>query len=573
MNDINILPDTLINQIAAGEVVQRPASIVKELIENALDANATSIEIFLKAGGKQSIKIVDNGHGMNCQNLQLAIQRHATSKISRLEDLSAITTMGFRGEAVPAIASVSRIQISTTAQGDNEGYQLVMHGGNSPQIMPCAPSTGTTFLVEDLFFNTPARRKFMKSDRAELNKIVDVVTRFSLVHPHIAINLYHNDKKVFNLKASSLENRIAKLCGIEQKSLIEIPHTQRGSIAVYGYVSSPEKNYNNRSSIYIAVNGRFIQDPTPLQAIVQASKDFFPGGRFPAAFIYLECLPDWVDVNVHPAKTEVKFQDQKNVFGLIRKSCSEAWQNYKQTDHAPIQNLITTDQNIKNYPIHTPTYTKNNIVHEPPTQFITETPTPLPMSKSLEDIEIDNAPIFQIDNIYIAVAYKGGLLVLDQHAIHEKITFLKLIDNTNKNILTQKLLNPEIIPLTPKQIINFNTYKEILNNAGFDIDLFGENELICHGTPTILKNLNPTKIITEIFESTNPKDNIQNLKKTVIERIACHSSIRGGNKLNDTTMRDLLRQYITLTNASTCPHGRPVAKFFTSEELAKWFHR
>ncbi len=592
---IRVLSDDLANQIAAGEVVERPASVVKELVENSIDAGATLIRLDIEGGGKKKIRIMDNGMGMAPEECLLAFSRHATSKISRFEDLESIQSLGFRGEALPSIASVAKVRC-TSARSESEGGKLiVVEGGELVEQKDVACPRGTTLEVAQLFYVTPARSKFLKGDSTEFSHITQVITQQALANPHIQFHLTHNGREVINtLPTDQLHYRIAELFGPDlAKSLLEV-EAQSGDYHLSGFVSSPVYTRSSRNAQYCFINGRFVRDKVILHATQQGYSHLLPKGQHPAMFLYLMMDPKLLDVNVHPSKAEVRFAFQQDVHQFVAHGVRAALEKNQQVD------LTARDET--DIPLQEPSQSYSPRPSYQPPQWTSPPPVQGDLSQALRtmlrpDSEstqqvtwFDKAPtpvsnliysefepLGQLDRSFIIMQGKQGVLVVDQHVAHERILYERFRSAAkNRKVEVQKLLFPLPIELSPEETEVLTPHLTRLLDLGLELELFGKNEFLLRSVPAILKNGDHEKLLRETIESL-PKDAHEDVLNEKYEDVLIMMSCRNAIKVNHTLNLDQIRKLIfDLEQTSmpyTCPHGRPISLLFDMDDILKKFLR
>ena len=593
-NLIQKLPDTLINQIAAGEVIERPASIVKELIENSIDAAANSISIELEKGGIQRISIRDNGSGIEKTQLEMALTRHATSKITNLDELQIVATLGFRGEALPSIASVSRLNITSNIEKSNQGWRLRADGGMLEQTLkPSAHTQGTTVEVNDLFYNTPARRKFMRTEKTEYSHCEQVVKRLALANFHIKFELRHNQKTIFSLPAASTqdeqENRLGKLLGaafIEHAIFFERSvHEMRLS----GWLAAPAFSRTQSDLQFQYVNNRNIRDKTLSHAVKLAYQDVLYHGRQPAYVIFLELNPHSVDVNTHPAKHEVRFRDNRSMHDFVRQTLKQVISELRP---APIdsENLSKLTPSV---PTHTaPTQARlmpgnasanehfaqlySSAVAEPRMQYSDIEPS------ILEQNHADAAPplgyaLAQLHGIYILAQNADGLILVDMHAAHERIVYehLKNVESET-TVIRQQLLVPIQIALTQSEAQLAEQQQDLFDSLGFEINRSGEESIIIRAIPKILGHSDITVLIRDLladWQKNKISTRIEQARDEILSSIACHGSVRANRKMTIAEMNALLRSMEITERSNQCNHGRPTWIQLSVKDLDKLFLR
>ncbi|MEM6780599.1 MAG: DNA mismatch repair endonuclease MutL, partial [Pseudomonadota bacterium] len=579
---IRHLPETLVNQIAAGEVVERPASALKELVENSIDANATAIDIAIRNGGKSLILVSDNGIGMSHDDLSAATDRHATSKLPD-DDLVHIQHLGFRGEALPSIGAVSRLKIESRAQNSDESWGIQVEGGKKSDPFPSARNAGTSVEIKDLFYATPARLKFMKSDRAEYAAIKDTIQRIAMANPHIAFKLTHDDKTVLNLQAEQgdlLDQRRGRLSAILGKDFGEnsVPIlAERDFISVTGYAGLPTLARGTSQYQFLFVNGRPVKDRLLLGCVRAAYRDLLHGDRHPMVVLYLECKPEEVDVNVHPAKSEVRFRDAGHVRVLIISALKHALAEAGMRTSSTISNqalsaLKPQSPNMPSLPLsrgYSPSHYSNSNLAEK----IHEPYTPMPSSaqpqaryEEVEEEQTQDYPLgaarAQIHENYIVAQTEDGLVIVDQHAAHERLVYERFkAQISDGEIASQGLLTPEIVDLDDTQAARILEQADFLKTLGLEIEAFGAGSIAVNTVPAILSDrLNIQKLITELADELsehNTADGLENKINDMLSTMACHGSVRSGRRLNADEMNALLRQMEQTPNSGHCNHGRP----------------
>ena len=601
---IRILPSNLVNQIAAGEVIEKPASVVKELVENALDAGATSIEVHLNDGGKTFIKIVDNGKGMSKEELEVAVERHATSKLPD-DNLFNICFFGFRGEALPSISSVSRMSILSRKADDENGWKINVDGGVKSQVEPVACNKGTTIEVRDLFYSTPARLKFLKSSSSETASCVDVVERIALANPKVTFILYAEGKKKLFYPAgngdlfSSRMDRLVAVMGKEFRENSILIDTQRDGVSVSGYVSLPTLNKANSLSQFLFVNNRVVRDKLLLGAIKGAYSDVLASGRYPMCALFFDVNPQDVDVNVHPTKAEVRFYDNNLVRGLlvssIKNALSRASGKTSNTlDLCQIARVeeISFDENLtlnepQNY---NPSIKLGN--YQSFSYGGAKRQADLPdleykFSVKAEDVDYSNTPQdevgalglakAQINDTYIIAQTPESLSIVDQHAAHERIVMEKLKAGLEaKNQASQILLIPEIVDLSISEKNKLLSVVDDLAKLGLEIEEFGTTAVLIRATPALLGEVDAKALVKDLAEQVLEWGSGFDLKEKlhlVCATMACHGSVRAGRRLNIEEMNKLLRDMEKTPHSGQCNHGRPTYVELKMKDIAHLFDR
>ncbi|MGI9318264.1 MAG: DNA mismatch repair endonuclease MutL, partial [bacterium] len=576
-NTIRQLDDRLINQIAAGEVIERPASLLKELIENSLDAEATRISVQVERGGVKRIRVVDNGHGIPAAELKLAMSRHATSKLQVFDDLFNVSTLGFRGEALPSIAAVSRLSITSTSSDGGAGYMAQCHGGSPvAEPQPAAHAQGTTVEVSDLFFNTPARRKFLKTEKTEFKHIEDVIRRLALSRPSVAMELSHNGKDVLKVSAatSSAEQvkRIAEICGkaFSERSVSVAEQTE--SLSFEGWIGLPAFSRSQRDMQYFFVNGRPVRDNLIGHAVRRAYSDVLYHGRHPAYVLFLQIDPRLVDVNVHPAKTEVRFRESRAVHDYIYRSLHRAIaeltpeQSRVELPGPQFKDDSSTSGAYK--PISQGSRTGGFGSRQSQTHIRLLVEEQMnayrrfnaPLGDSIPEAEQSTAGIHsdqeqvppmgyaipQLKGIYILAENADGLIMVDMHAAHERIMYESLkSESQENNVNSQPLLVPLSIHVSEKESSAAMEHREQFSLFGFDVDQIGDEQLVVRSVPALLSKSNVEELIRDVLSDLAEfglSDRIQDAEHEILSSMACHGSIRANRRLTLEEMNGLLRQ-------------------------------
>ncbi len=557
MPQIKILPPDLRNKIAAGEVIERPASVVKELLENSIDAESTEIRIDILYAGKRLIRVSDNGKGMDKDDALLCFERHATSKISSEHDLFNILTMGFRGEALPSIASVSKVKLITGVKDNPIGISLEIRDGTIKD-MKDSPAIGTTIEVRDLFYNMPARKKFLKSNSTELFHIIDILTKEALSHPDIIFNLNVDGKDTIILPvSSSFKERIMQIYGNEFLSdLLEVQTGEHG-LKMTSFVSKSNSFRNSKSHQYIFINKRPVKDISISSAIYRAYEGILPHDKHPVFFVFLDIEPSKVDFNVHPAKREVRFENKEIIYRFILNSIREAVRRERIEHSEQFTELPEGQLSIKEQDVSfSGTVAK-------PSEIISE-PACIPYFPSL--------PFIFLGDTFIAVSGKGGLTLIDHHAAHERILYEKFLKKINLN--SYQLLFPRQITLSHKEYRVITNNIDILRDFGMDIEDFGHDTVIVRSLPEELEESDLRGILSDtaacLIEGTAAD---KSLKEEIAARIACHSSVRGRKILNQEQVSQLIRELEKTEFPDQCPHGRPTRIFYSLDDLKKLFKR
>ncbi len=598
MPRIQVLAPHIANKIAAGEVVDRPASVVKELVENAIDADASEITVVIGQAGKELIQVIDNGIGMAPEDAELAFERHATSKISDVVDLDQILTLGFRGEALPSIASVSRMELKTCQQGESLGLRLALDGGVVEQRENLAMKHGTTISVKNLFFNTPARRNFLRTDTSEFGQILKWLKRFFLAYPHIHFTLIRDGEELYNMPASTQDERIVQVFGQKFYDGLVVTREELNDITLYGYVSRPDNSRGNSDNQFIYLNQRPITNRNLSHAVLQGYGNLIERGRFPQFVLFLDIPPHLVDINVHPTKMEVRFANQRVIYHLFLSAVRKAIQsgdivpafNFKGS-HLPSRDMQPQLDDIKRFrpeeinPVRPVPEDSDSsqitISYDPlPPQpnnkkdpFFNQ-PTPPVEGQALE---VDRqARLWQVHNRYIMSQIKSGLVVIDQHVAHERILYEQILDHLNagRAVPSQQLLFPQTLELSLEDYLVYSDIREWLDKVGFQINELSGRTVVIEAIPADVKVGSEAKILIEMidFYRAHEAGEYEPHEK-IAAAFACKNAIKSGEKLNLEEMTSLVDQLFTTREPYFCPHGRPVIVTLGLEEFDRKFKR
>ena len=580
---IQQLPSHLINQIAAGEVVERPASVVKELLENSLDAGARSVQIDIVSGGQKLIRIRDDGKGIEREELELALSRHATSKIASLDDLEAVASLGFRGEALPSIASVARLTLTSRAIGADSGWQVEADGGAISAPTPAAHPQGTTVEVHDLFYNTPARRRFLRTERTEYGHIEKWVRRLALSRPDIAFTMTHNRRTVLSLVAAGDEEgrrqRIARICGDAFADQCVYIEREIDGIALSGWIGLPTFNRSQPDMQYWFVNGRSISDKTLSHAARHAYRDVLFHGRYPAYVLNLTMDPAGVDANAHPAKHEVRFRDGRTAHGVVSQTVELALKETRPGGHnvAPIPMTRDAVFNQSRMPL----------TSGPSTSAVRETLASYRAMAAAPSFEESTDPaaeipplgfaVAQLAGIYILAENSDGLVVVDMHAAHERIVYEKLKRGyDDRSLVRQPLLVPETIAVAESEADLVEQSGHLLEELGLVVDRSGPGSLTVREVPALLKGADVESLLRDVLADLSQSglsNRIDDVTDDYLATMACHHSVRANRLLTLAEMNALLREMETTERADQCNHGRPTWTAITLSELDRLFLR
>src|SRR5579875_1994436 len=651
MGRIKVLSDQVANQIAAGEVVERPASVVKELLENSLDAGATRIRLEVEGGGRKLIRIVDNGHGMGRDDALLAFERHATSKLRSSDDLLSIATLGFRGEALPSIASVARVLPETRAPEDSVGTIVEIAGGNMLRVEDAGLPAGTTIAVRDLFFNTPARRKFLRSEQTELGHVAALVTHYALAHPTRHFELHTSTQALVMAPAvANAGERLFQIFGAETFSHLipvaaeidfarggqpEPPPWKRdeayeppepGFLRLSGFVSKPELQKLNRNSIYIFANGRLIRDRLILHALTEAYRNIIPPTSFPVVLLFLEMPPQEVDVNVHPAKTEVRFRQSAFVHDFVRDSVRTALMKARPAAsfYSALHSAPTAASSLM--VDVSPLPGVDQPVFEPREQMVAESegvvepadvaafsltekivpPSPgrlgfngpglaigydeQPVSPAEDAASAADGgeqptlnslatlkPLGQLRDSFILATNEEGLWIIDQHVAHERVLFEKILrERKVERVQRQRLLMPVLLELLPDQMVTFAAIADELERNGFEAEPFGPRTLAVKATPVGLEGRELERMLEEVLAVADREQQAENeeaRRTRIAASIACHAAIKINTPLEPAKIDWLLAQLARTEHPTSCPHGRPIALRYSLKDIQRAFQR
>lgn len=601
---ITILPETLTNKIAAGEVVERPASVIKELIENSLDAGATVISVEIGAGGRRRICVTDNGHGMSREDALLSLERHATSKIRTDSDLENILTLGFRGEALPSIASVSRFTLATREISSLEGNEIIVEGGRIREVRACGMPTGTVISVEQIFYNLPARLKFMKSAETEAGHVADVIARMSVSRPDVAFSCTSDDRELLRLQRSDLQRRLSQVVGRESSQHLYAVKGGDDYAKIYGFVSAPTLVRSGTQSIYTYINGRFIRDKVVQHAVMHAYRGVIDRGRYPVVALFIELPPGEVDVNVHPTKHEVRFRRQTVVHDAIQAAIEEVLRRSPWLSAQPVTSPTNKDTTGMAFRERIAAAAQASLLlpprpeyrSQPSQQSDTAAVAPIvpleqstmvcEQSTSFQPEQSNTEPagyfsslsiIGQFHSEYILCQSDSGLVIIDQHAASERVAYQLLKRQSQSGgIESQRLLFPETVELSFSEVAIAVKYGPDLAGIGFELEPFGGTTIMVSAVPRLVAQQNSILLIRDILvdlERFGTSGAFNDALEILLSRIACHSVIRGVHQLENRQIRELLKQMDHTDFAASCPHGRPVSHVVTLAELQKIFKR
>ncbi|MGQ9645521.1 MAG: DNA mismatch repair endonuclease MutL [Thermodesulfobacteriota bacterium] len=577
---IHVLPEAVAQAIAAGEVIERPASVVKELMENALDAGASEISVELKAGGLQLIRVFDNGEGIAPEDVPVALQRYATSKIERSEDLFSVQTLGFRGEALPSIAAVSQMTIKTRVPGSMSGRQAVCEGGEIRNLSEVGCPVGTEVEVKNLFYNIPVKRKFVKSIQTELRHSLSHFLRLSLAHPSVSFRFFHEGRLLHEVvKTDSPRVRVEAILGSEIASHLHPVAFEEGEIRLRGFASLPSFSKGNGDGIYLYVNRRFVKDRMIYKAILEAYRHLLPSGRFPVAILFVNLPPSAIDVNVHPTKAEVKFKDPESVFRVVVGALSSALPAppsfTKKKEAADEEGAHLSFGGAPD-----PGWAQSSFVST--SLFDQDRQTPFVVKEAgapAWGVE-KSSPLRilgQVRNTYILCDGDEGLVLIDQHAAHERLLYEKYKKAHEAGAIpVERFLLPVPMELSTEESFVLMSYHEEMASMGFEIDGIGERMVAIRAIPKLTEPFDPKGLVRELLEELSflkrEGTGREPIHKMLVS-LACHSAIRANSVLRREEMEGLVEALHPFSSSLTCPHGRPVFFILSSEDLAKQFKR
>lgn len=588
MNKIHLLDEKTVNKIAAGEVVERPASIVKELVENSIDAGSKNITVEILEGGIPYIKVTDDGCGMNEIDAVLAFERHATSKIRSDEDLFNITTLGFRGEALASIAAVSKVVLQTKEENETFGTRLVVEGGKILEKTRCGCQKGTSVEVKDVFFNTPARRKFLKRPSTEAVYVTEVVTRLCLSNPGISFK-YVKDKKVQFITSGngSIEDVILRLFGKEVHSALIFSEFEAEDLKVKAFATKNFLNYSNRNMQFFYVNGRYVKNKTLSAAVDEAFKTYVPSDRYPGVFLYLEINPRFIDVNIHPSKLEVKFSDDRRIFESVYRTIREALRESNLIPEVKLEKDLKNEEGqigeqvklslplfeVKEKTDDGAIFVREEVKTE---EKIDKAPKHESSSdsernvKRLSDIRI----VGTLFSTYVIVEKGDVFYIIDQHAAHERILYEKLVSQYER-VQSRQVTFPIVVELQPGDMEIVGQERELLYKLGYVFEEFGNNSVVLREVPVILGQPEAKKLFVEIVERLRDKDfsSKVSFKEEEIATMACKAAVKAMDTLSENEIYKLFEDLKIAENPYTCPHGRPVIISMTKTQLEKMFKR
>jgi len=613
MDIITLLPDAVANQIAAGEVIQRPASVVKEMVENAIDAQASHIQLIIKEAGKKLIQVVDNGIGMSETDARMSFERHATSKITLAEDLFSLQTKGFRGEALASIAAIAHVEMKTKLQSEDIGTCIITEGSKVISQEPCQQSEGTSISVKNLFYNVPARRKFLKSDASETKHIITEFQRIALAHPDIEFSFHHNEVVVFQLPIQPLRSRIVALFGQKYNERLVPVEEDTEIVKISGFIGKPESAKRTRGEQYFFVNDRFIKNAYLHHAIKQAYEGLLQEKSFPTYFIYMQIDPEAIDVNIHPTKTEIKFEDERALYAILRATIKKSLGSYNiaPTIDFDVETGFAVPDLKNSQSIKIPSIQVDESYNPFERQRTSQTNPAMPRSKDnndqpnfsrpsvpdnwqeLYDITPKEEPpaesvqqtfdgkvgytkILQVQKKYLLTSLKSGIIIIDQHRAHARILYEKLIQNlATKPAGTQQILFPEVLDLNAEDFVIVEEMWEDITKLGFDIELFGKNSIKINGIPNDALEMNAKELMESWIEEYKFEIDHGGRNKTELlaRSLASKLSIRPGVVMQAEEMQKLVDDLFACEQAYTTPRGKPIIINYNYNELERKFEK
>lgn len=604
-NIIHLLPDSVANQIAAGEVIQRPASALKELLENAVDAGSTSISVYIKDSGKTLIQVIDNGCGMSETDARMCFERHATSKISKAEDLFSIRTMGFRGEAMPSIAAIAQVELKSRRHDDETGTRVVIEGAEVISQEAVSTAAGTSISVKNLFYNIPARRNFLKSNPVEARHVIEEFERVALAQPQIAMSLQQNGMEIFQLPVSNFRQRIVSIYGSNYNERLVPVKEETSLLNISGFVGKPQFARKTRGEQYLFVNRRFIKDGYLHHAITGAFEELLPKDSFASYWLHLDIDPSRIDVNIHPTKTEVKFEDERPVYSIVRAAVKRSLGQYsvsptidfeqerafdiphamrKETakqpvvmvdmEYNPFRDKSSVIENRQLDNLYSGVRADVQSIHH----HLQPTPENLPLDSkwNQEQLIESNDFVFQLENRYIITRLKTGILIVDQQAAHERILyerFLKIMDSGNGP--SQQSLFPQVLELTAGDCEILREISGEIRLLGFDLQEFGQHAFVIHGTPADIPAGDEKRMIEKLIEQyKNYQAQLNVDKREVLTKVmARNSSIKNGRSLNNKEMKHLIDELFACANPLLGIDGKSITVTLSIEEIKEMFKK
>ena len=610
---IQLLPDSVANQIAAGEVIQRPASVIKELVENAVDAGAKMIQVVVIDAGRTLIQVIDDGRGMSETDARLAFERHATSKIRKADDLFDLHTMGFRGEALPSVAAVSQLELTTRQEDEEIGTHLILQGSRVVSQEPIACPVGANFRVENLFFNVPARRKFLKTNATELSNVLTALERIVLVYPDIAFTLHSNGQELLNLKPGSLRQRIVDVFGKKLSQDLLPIEVDTALCRITGFVGKPESARKKGAQNYFFVNGRFMRHSYFHKAVVSTYERLVPQGMVVPYFIYFDVAPSDIDVNIHPTKTEIKFENEQSIWQILMAAVKDAIGRFCEvpsiefdTEGCPEIPAFDPQRDCVKMPkvTYNPSYNpfeskhketfqpvgddyvglkhtseRNRAAHSGDWQQLYED-TLFPKEERIgptgaAQILADKSPAhYQYKGCYIMTAVRSGLMIIDQHRADIRVRYERYMEHMNQRQSSiQRLLFPEVVQFSPSEAVLFEKLLPEMTSLGFDLSSLGGGNYAVAGVPAGLEGLNPVALVRGIVGETaeHPNDTIEKIHESIALSLARQAAIPQGQVLTNEEMENVVNSLFACSNVNYTPDGRPILTIFPQNDIEQLF--
>ena len=604
---IAVLPEDLTRKIAAGEVVERPASIVKELLENALDAGATEITIELKKGGCESIRIIDNGEGIDSHDVPLAFERYATSKIYQFDDIYRVSSYGFRGEALPSISSISRVEMTTRRRSSLAGTKIIVDAGQVKTISEAGCPVGTSILVDRIFDSVPVRKKFLKSETTEQGHCVDVITKMALVQPGVRIRVTADGKEILSIAATADgSERISLVLGMDFTKTMRPVNLEKGNMRCHGFISSPGQTWSSAKHMYFFVNKRYVKDYLLNHAVMTAYRRLIEAKRYPFVVLFVDIPEGDVDVNIHPAKMEVRFRNPRSIYDMMvetlvsvmaESSAAEGAQagtmfeestgavEYKKRVEEAIKRYTLSSGHGKLFFNQGEVYSKKH--HPQETDQFTQGEQTKPDRQIAEQPELSKGDITfseleylgHVAGTYLVFSSGNGLILMDQHAAHERVLFEKLKEASRREgekTISQQLLLPEVVSLSPADFTFLTECIEVLEDTGMEVEPFGGTSIVVKSVPAALSHVHPKDMIAELIDSFSDEDRkikIQERKERILTFLACRGAVKANHPLSAQEVAVLCHDLDHTPFPATCPHGRPICVSFEINHMEKMFKR
>ena len=591
MDIIHLLPDSVANQIAAGEVIQRPASCLKELVENSLDAGATKVQVIVRDAGRTLLQVIDDGIGMSEMDARLAFERHATSKIREASDLFTLRTMGFRGEALPSICAVSQVEMTTRRKEDETGTLLEIHGSEVVRQEVCSCPVGTNIKVSNLFFNVPVRRKFLKTDQTELRNLLTEFYHIVLVYPKVAFTFVHNDEILLELPVGTEKQRIEAVFGNPKRNVytsafVEV-HTETEMVSIRGFVVKPE-NATKKAEQYFFVNGRYMRHPYFQKAVQTAYSGMLTNDYQPSFFIYFDIDPQSIDVNIHPTKTEIKFADEQMIFQILMASVREALGKFTLAPTIdfdtpgsidiplPTDTPVSRPQ-VKVDPTYNPFHTRGAIYPDRAPKNWESLYEGLSAAKPLNDglrPDTENTPLWQYANKYIFVPVTDGLMMIHQHRAHQAVLYAQFMEQLRADQgAMQQLLFPEVLVLSQDEMVLLAQMTDDLRSIGFDLEQLSPDSYSIQGVPAQLATQSPVPVLQQLLTQVRERgaDTRNEWREQIALTLAQNAAIPSGKTLTETEMRELVSRLMELPNYRRTSDGKTIVSLLSDDELAKRF--